>query len=113
TEALVVVRDTEDAVLTPPVDARARVVMGERIPRGAVRRVVLAHRSPLSIGQVRPPAPPVGLSIPGVLKPPFFCSHCRWPPSQVLGRRMPATRFARNCAAVSTHARRTSPTLHA
>ena len=79
-EALVVVRDAEDAVLAPAVDARARVVVGEEVPGVAVRRVVLAHRAPLPIGQVRAPAPPVGLAFLRVPKPLLFRRHRACPP---------------------------------
>ena len=47
-----------EAVLVPAVGARAGVVVGERVPRVAVGAVVLAHRAPGALGEVRPPAPP-------------------------------------------------------
>ena len=59
-EALVVVRDPQEAVLTPAVRARAGVVVREVVPRRPVGRVVLADGAPLALGQIRPPAPPVG-----------------------------------------------------
>src|SRR5262249_10659413 len=56
------VADPEQAVLAPAVGAAAGVVVRERVPGVAVRRVVLAHRSPLALRQVRPPALPVLLA---------------------------------------------------
>src|SRR5262249_61345763 len=64
----VVVRDSGDAVLAPPVRPRARVVVGERVPRRALGAVVLAHRAPLALGQIRSPAPPVGRARAGFLE---------------------------------------------
>ena len=58
-EALVIVGDAEQAVLAPPVGARARMVVREVAPRRPVRRVVLAHGAPLALGQIRPPPLPV------------------------------------------------------
>src|SRR5207247_6842843 len=52
----------EEPVLAPAVGAAARVVVGEVVPGGAVGRVVLAHRAPLALGQVRPPALPVAFT---------------------------------------------------
>src|SRR5262249_16097506 len=69
-EALMVVRDAEDAVLAPAMHAGARVIVGERLPRLAVRGVVLAHRAPLSVGQVSPPPPPLRLLLPPRPPPP-------------------------------------------
>ena len=64
-EPAVVVGDPTEPVLAPPVGARARVVVGEGVPGGAVGAVVLAHRAPLALGEVGSPALPVG--------GPFFC----------------------------------------
>jgi hypothetical protein len=57
-EALLVVRDPGEAVLAPPVGARARLVVRDVSPGVAGVAVVLAHRAPLALGQVRPPATP-------------------------------------------------------
>ena len=59
-QALVVVADAADPVLAPAVRSRSRMVVGEVVPRRAVIAVILAHRAPLAVGEVRPPAPPVG-----------------------------------------------------
>src|SRR5947209_5217245 len=53
-----IVRDTEQAVLTPPIGARTRVVMREEFPRRTIGGVILAHGPPLALGKVRPPAIP-------------------------------------------------------
>ena len=57
-QLLLVVADAGDAVLAPAVGARARVVVRQVLPRGAVGAVVLAHRAPLPLGQVRAPQAP-------------------------------------------------------
>src|SRR6185369_1239501 len=49
----------EQSVLTPAVGAAARVVVGEVRPARAVGGVVLAHRAPLPLGEVRAPPFPV------------------------------------------------------
>ena len=46
-------------VLVPPVRLRPRGVVRQERPRAAVGRVVLPHRPPCPLGQVRPPAFPV------------------------------------------------------
>ena len=58
-EALVVVAQAQQAVLAPPVGARAGVVVGKVVPGVAVGRIVLAHRPPLAIGEIGAPAAPV------------------------------------------------------
>jgi hypothetical protein len=70
----VVVADTGQAVLAPPVGARARVIVGEVLPGGSVGAVVLPDRAPLTLAQVGPPPPPVnappqGLPEPALLLP--------------------------------------------
>ena len=57
-QTLLVVRHAREPVLAPPVGLRARFVVGERVPRVTAGRVVLAHRAPLSLGQVRAPRLP-------------------------------------------------------
>src|SRR5512140_2419869 len=58
-EELVPIADAGDAVLAPAVRARAGVVVGKVFPGRAVRAVVLAHRAPGALGDVRSPALPV------------------------------------------------------
>src|SRR5262249_49857368 len=63
-KALVIVRDSEQPVLPPPVGARAGAVVRKVVPGRAARAVVLAHRPPLALGQVRPPALPMSPAFP-------------------------------------------------
>ena len=96
-EALVVVGDAEDTVFTPAVGARAGVVVGEVVPGGAVRGVILSHCPPLPVGQIRAPAPPVGRPRARLLEPSLFCRHGSLAPSH----------------RVAAQARRASATLQA
>src|SRR5262249_37385334 len=57
-EALLVVGDPAQPVLAPAVGAAARLVVGEIVPGIAVLAVVLAHRAPLALAEVRAPLPP-------------------------------------------------------
>ena len=66
--------DAEQAVLAPAVGAAARVVVREVVPAVAVGRVVLAHRAPLPLGEVRPPALPVAARC-VLLEPPRSASR--------------------------------------
>src|SRR5581483_36795 len=65
-DAALAVADPQQAILPPAVGAAAGVIVRQVIPGVAVRRVVLAHRPPLPLGEVGPPALPVLLA-PGVL----------------------------------------------
>src|SRR6185312_1664337 len=49
-----------DAVLAPSIGAAARVVVREIVPGGAARTVILAHRAPLPVADIRTPQPPRG-----------------------------------------------------
>ena len=51
-------RDAGEPVLAPAVGLRARLVVRERVPRVTAGRVVLAHRAPLALGEVRSPRLP-------------------------------------------------------
>ena len=57
-QPLALVADPGDPVLAPAVGARARLVVGEVVPGVAVLAVVLAHRAPLALAQVRTPRLP-------------------------------------------------------
>ena len=57
-QPLAVVGHARDPVLAPAVRARAGLIVREGVPRVAVCRVVLAHRAPLALGQIRPPRLP-------------------------------------------------------
>src|SRR5665213_4082798 len=48
-----------EAVLAPAIRAAAGVIVRKIFPRGAAGRIILAHRAPLPLGQIWPPAPPV------------------------------------------------------
>jgi hypothetical protein len=65
-EPLSLVADAGDAVLAPPVRARAGLVVVEIAPGFAVGAVVLAYRPPLPLAQVRPPRLPGGGTVPGL-----------------------------------------------
>src|SRR4051794_7186135 len=57
-EATMVVADSSNSVLAPAISAAARVIVWKIFPGSAVRRIIFAHRAPLSFGQIRSPAPP-------------------------------------------------------
>src|SRR5262249_4952771 len=57
-QSLRVVRDPTQAVLAPAVGARAGLVVGEVAPGIAAAAVVLAHRAPLALGEIRSPLAP-------------------------------------------------------
>jgi hypothetical protein len=56
------VRDSQEAVLSPPIRATARVVVREVVPAAAVGGVVFPHRAPLPLGEIGTPALPVLLA---------------------------------------------------
>jgi hypothetical protein len=53
-EPTVVVGESREAVLAPPIGARARLIMAEVGPGVAVLAVVLADGAPLSLAEIRP-----------------------------------------------------------
>src|SRR6185312_613572 len=55
TERLLIVRDARDAIFSPAVGARARLLVAEVIPGGAVWAVIFAHGPPLALAQIWPP----------------------------------------------------------
>src|SRR5262249_61947713 len=67
-QRLVAIGDSGDAVLVPAVRAAARMVVRKIVPGGPAGAVVLAHRPPGTLTQVRPPALPVLLSPTGFLE---------------------------------------------
>ncbi len=85
-ELLAVVADAGDAVLAPPVGARARVVVRQVIPGVAVRAVVLAHRAPLPFAQVRAPHPPRRLAVARGGQPLFLRGQRRMAGRVLVGR---------------------------
>src|SRR5216684_2723598 len=56
---LVPVADASDAVFAPSICSRAGMVVRKILPCGTARAVILAHRTPLPLGQIRPPALPM------------------------------------------------------
>jgi hypothetical protein len=61
-ESALAVGDSEKPVFSPSVRATAGHVMGEALPNLARGRVILAHRTPLPLGEVRSPALPIQLA---------------------------------------------------
>src|SRR2546421_1594287 len=59
-------------VLVPPINARARVVVREVIPSGAIGAVVFTHGPPRTLAKVRPPAFPMLFPLPRLLEPSLF-----------------------------------------
>src|SRR5215467_15438762 len=59
-EPLVIVTDAADPVLTPAIGTGAGMIVREILPGGPGGAVVFAHGSPLTLGQIWPPASPVG-----------------------------------------------------
>ncbi len=53
-ESRLTITDAEQAVLSPPVRAAPRLIVREVLPAGAELGVVLAHRPPLALGEIRP-----------------------------------------------------------
>ena len=58
-KTLVIVGNAGDAVLGPAIGARAGMIMGEVIPSGPIRTVVLARISPRTFGEIRSPTLPM------------------------------------------------------
>src|SRR5262245_22407248 len=58
TQLLLIVGKPGKAVLSPPVGARARLVVREVIPRVAIDAVVLSNGAPLAIAQIGAPLAP-------------------------------------------------------
>ena len=82
-QPLLDVTEPGQAVLTPPVSLRPRMIMRQVIPRVAVRTVILPHRAPLALAYVRPPPVPFAGLPQSVFQPPEpsypipFSTHCR------------------------------------
>ena len=53
------IRDAEQSILSPAIGPAARVLEGKILPAISISRVVLAHRAPLALRQIRPPALPI------------------------------------------------------
>ncbi len=72
---LMAVANPPDAVLPPAIRARPCHVVRKIFPRGSARTVILANRSPLPLGEIRPPALPMLGSLVGFLQALFFGCH--------------------------------------
>src|SRR4029077_20984373 len=70
-QPLLVVADPGDAVLTPPVRARPRLIMTEIRPGVLAVAVVFPDRPPLALTEIRSPGPPRNAG-PGLLQPPLL-----------------------------------------
>ena len=86
-QPLLDIAEPGQAVLTPPVRPGPRLVVRQVIPRVAVGTVILPHRAPLPLADIRPPPVPLRARLPQpVLQPPEpshpipFSTHCQ-PPS--------------------------------
>src|SRR5215472_817164 len=78
THHLVAVADSADAVFAPAIRARARMVVGEIFPRGAVAAVVFPNRAPLALGKVGSPALPMLLVRAALFEAAIFDSWDSW-----------------------------------
>ena len=67
-EALLVVGNAGDAVLAPAVGARAGLIVGEEIPGVTRFAVILPHRPPLPLAEVRSPFLPCCLLFTGLFQ---------------------------------------------
>ena len=86
-EPLLVVADAGDAVLAPAIGPAAGVVVREVIPGVAVGAVILAHRAPLALAEVRPPLPP------GLLAEAIFFEAVLFRVHGLLTSRSPPSRY--------------------
>ncbi len=76
---LMTVAKSRDAVFSPAVSPRTRVIVREIVPRIAIRAVILAHGSPLALGKVWSPPFPVNFAIGAGLQPLLFGCHFQLP----------------------------------
>ncbi len=72
---LTVVGNAAQAVFAPSICTRSRLIVAEVVPRVARIAVVLPHRSPLPLGQIRPSFLPRSLAIASIFKPFLFRRH--------------------------------------
>ena len=78
-EVLLVVGDPSQAVLAPAIRPGTGVIMGEEVPGIAVVAVVLPHRPPLPVREIRSPFPPGDLLGPGFFQTTLLDVHLRPP----------------------------------
>src|SRR5262249_49187121 len=74
-EKLLVIRDARQPVFSPPVGAGTRLVMAEIVPGIAIVAIILPHRAPLPLAQVRSPLLPGSLLISILFKSNLFSVH--------------------------------------
>ena len=67
------IADAQQAILAPAVGAAAGLVVREVVPGVAVLGVVLAHRAPLPLGEIRAPPLPVLAAAVAFFQPEGFC----------------------------------------
>src|SRR6266403_1940867 len=56
------IADAPNSVFAPSISPRTRMIVRKIFPSRAARAVVLAHRSPLPLGHIRPPPLPLPLA---------------------------------------------------
>src|SRR5215469_15684005 len=81
TQTLLIVADTGETILAPVIGARAGLIVTEVVPRVSVLAIVLTHRAPLALAEVRPPLPPRHLLFSRLVQTHRFrrcCSIRRW-----------------------------------
>src|SRR2546429_7011969 len=87
THHLMAVADSADAVFAPAIRARARMVVRDMFPRGAVPAVIFANRAPLALGKVRSPALPILLVRAPFFEPAIFRRWGSWHRAMCLKRK--------------------------
>src|SRR5260370_10392414 len=78
THHLVTVADSSDAVFSPAISARTRVVVRERLPGSAAWTVILPDRSPLPLGEIGPPPFPMLFAGSRFFEPTVFSGRDSW-----------------------------------
>jgi len=73
--SLVAITDPADAVFSPAIGARTRMLMRKIFPGRSVRTVILPDRTPLPLAQIRSPALPVLGALVRFLQTLFFGGH--------------------------------------
>src|SRR5207253_1010545 len=58
-QELPVIATASDPILPPAIGTTARLVVAEVIPGGTIRAVILPHRAPLPLADIRAPAAPI------------------------------------------------------
>src|SRR5262249_29188479 len=74
-QALAIVADASQTILTPAIGARTGLIMGEVIPGDTTVAVVLTHRPPRALAQVLSPFLPGNLLLSSLCKSHLFCAH--------------------------------------